>query len=96
MSEPVVRDNPERSRYELVLGDDVVGIADYRVSGEQVTMPHTETDPAHRGQGYGAILVRGALDDVRRAGRTVVPACWYVAEFIGDNPEYADLVAAGN
>jgi predicted GNAT family acetyltransferase len=37
--------------------------------------------------------VRGALDDVRRAGATVVPQCWFVHEFIEANPDYADLRA---
>jgi hypothetical protein len=47
-----------------------------------------------RNRGLGAELVRGALDDVRRNGRTVVPQCWFVAQFIDEHPEYADLLAA--
>ncbi|MBV8983070.1 MAG: N-acetyltransferase, partial [Acidimicrobiia bacterium] len=47
-----------------------------------------------RGQGLGAEMVRGALDDTRSTGHQVVPACWYVAEFIDANPEYRDLLAA--
>jgi uncharacterized protein len=38
--------------------------------------------------------VRHALDDVRAAGRTVIPTCWYVAQFIDEHPEYEDLLAA--
>jgi predicted N-acetyltransferase YhbS len=49
--------------------------------------------PARRNQGLGAQLVRGALDDVRRKGAKVVPMCWFVAEFIEEHPEYADLRA---
>ena len=75
-----VRDNPDRNRYELVLDGEVVGIADYRIDGDRVVMPHTVIDPARRGGGLGAVLVQGALDDIRRAGRTVVPACWFVAD----------------
>ena len=55
--------------------------------------PHTEIEPALRGRGYGAVLVQGALDDVRRSGRTVVPRCWYVAQFIEEHAEYGDLLA---
>ena len=88
-----VRDNPDRGRYELTVDGALVGIADYRDTGEALLFPHTEIDSSRRGQGHGAILVRGALDDVRRQGRSVIPACWYVAEFIRDNPDYADLVA---
>jgi predicted GNAT family acetyltransferase len=36
--------------------------------------------------------VRFALDHERAAGHRVVPRCWFVAEFIDEYPEYADLV----
>lgn len=88
-----VRKNEQGSRYELVDGDDVAGFADFRLDGDIVVFPHAEIDGTRRGQGLGAVLVRGALDDVRASGRTIVPACWYVAEFVRDNPEYQDLVA---
>jgi uncharacterized protein len=83
-----VRHNPERSRYELVVHGHVVGIADYVDDGDVVVFPHTVIDADKRGRGLGAELVRGALDDVVAAGRTVVPTCWFVAEFIDDHPEY--------
>jgi predicted GNAT family acetyltransferase len=38
-------------------------------------------------------LVRYALDHVRATNRRVEPQCWYVAQFIAENPEYADLAA---
>lgn len=89
-----VRNNTAASRYEVVVDRQVAGVADYRVVGSAVVMPHTEVLPSMRGRGLGVELVRAALDDVRRSGRSVVPSCWYVAEFIDEHPEYADLVAA--
>src|SRR5690606_29893596 len=71
----------DRSRYVLRLDGRVVGVADYRDRGDALVFHHTEIDPARRGHGLGAILVRGALDDVRARGRVIVPTCWYVAEF---------------
>lgn len=91
---PVVRDNTARSRYELIVDEQVIGIADYRIDGDQVIFPHTEILAHLRGRGYGARLVQGALDDVRAAGRTVVARCWFVAQFLDEHPEYADLRAA--
>lgn len=87
-----VRKNEAASRYELFDGDVLVGIADYQVVGDTVVFPHTVIEPARRGHGLGAELVGAALDDVRGTGRTVVPRCWYVADFIRDNPAYADLL----
>jgi uncharacterized protein len=88
-----VRHNREQSRYELAIDDELVGIADYRVVGDKVVFPHTEIVRSRRGQGLGAQLVQYALDDVRSTNRRVVPQCWYVAEFIAENPEYADLAS---
>ncbi len=87
-----VRHNPARSRYELFVDGDLVGIADYRLQDDAVVIPHTEIERARRGRGLGAILVRGALDDVQRKGSTVVPQCWFVAEFIAGHPEYQALL----
>jgi predicted GNAT family acetyltransferase len=89
-----VRHNPAESRYELTIDGRLVGIADYRADGDRLVFPHTEIEPVMRGRGLGAELVRGALDDVRTTGRTVVPRCWYVAQFIDEHPEYGDLLAA--
>jgi predicted GNAT family acetyltransferase len=88
----VVR-NDDRSRYELVADGVIVGIADFFVQGDDVVIPHTEIVAHRRGQGLGAELVRGVLDDIRRSGRSVVPHCWYVAEFVDAHPDYADLLA---
>lgn len=88
-----MRNNLERCRYELAIDDEVVGIADYRVVGEVVVLPHTVIDRSRRGQGLGAQLVQYALDDVRASNRRVDPQCWYVAEFIESHPEYADLAS---
>jgi predicted GNAT family acetyltransferase len=89
----VVTKNADESRYELRLNDRVVGVADYTVDGDRIIFPHTEIDPSMRGHGFGAQLVRGALDDVRRSGGKVVAHCWFVAQYINDHPAYAELVA---
>ena len=88
-----VRHNPDRNRYELVEDGTVIGIADYRLLDGIVVFRHTEIDADRRGHGLGAVLVQGALDDVRETGRTIVPRCWYVAQFIDEHPQYDDLVA---
>ena len=87
-----VRRNEEAHRYELTLDGRVVGIADFVDRPEAVVIPHTEIAPDLRGQGLGAVLVQGTLDDLRSRGRSVVPRCWYVAQFIDEHPDYRDLL----
>ena len=94
-SPPEVRHNAARSRYEISLDGRVVGFADYRAHDHTVVFPHTEIEPSMRNRGLGAELVRGALDDVRARGGSVVAQCWYVGEFIDQHPEYADLLPEG-
>jgi len=90
-----VRHAPDQRRYELWDGDELVGVADYRPGADgTLVFPHTEIAPDRRGRGLGDVLVRGALDDVRARGEVIVPACWFVADFVDANPEYRDLVAA--
>jgi predicted GNAT family acetyltransferase len=90
----VVTKNEAAARYELHVDGVLAGIADYADRGDDIVLPHTEIDGARRGQGLGAVLVQGVLDDVRPTGRKVVPACWYVAQFIDENPSYKDLLAS--
>jgi hypothetical protein len=94
MSSLAVRDNPARSRYELVDDGQVVGFAEYRPRDGLLVFPHTVILEHHRGAGYATRLVQGALDDVRRKGARIVPECSFVVEFLEQHPEYADLVAA--
>ena len=88
-----VRHDVDGSRYELVVDGRVTGIAEYREVGEVLVFFHTEVDPDQQGQGLGRALVQGALDDVRRSGRTIVPQCPFVAHFVDRNREYAGLVS---
>jgi predicted GNAT family acetyltransferase len=87
--------NDDAGRYELRVDDRLIGIAEFHADGDRLVFPHTVIERSRRGEGFGAVLVRAALDDVRSrsAGTKVVPSCWYVRDFIRDNPEYGDLVA---
>jgi uncharacterized protein len=90
-----VTDHPEASRYEILDGDEIGGIAVYELRGAAIAFVHTETLPGHEGRGLARQLVAVALADVRRRGLAVLPECPYVRKVIADNPsEYLDLVPA--
>jgi uncharacterized protein len=88
-----VRDNPEETRYEIVIDDDVAGFVVYRRMGEAVALVHTEVEPALEGEGVGSELVRATLDDLRTRGERIRPVCPFVSAYIDRHPEYRDLVA---
>ena len=90
----VVRDNPDEERYELLVGDSVVGEIQYhhRRSSDRIAFIHTEVPPELEGHGYASELVAGALDDVRSRGLRVVPICPFVRTYLQYHPEYEDLV----
>jgi predicted GNAT family acetyltransferase len=94
--EVTIVNNVAQSRYELRVGDQVVGLADYYLQPgdlETVVIPHTETLPEFQGQGLAARLIAFALADVAAAGRKVRPDCPYVAGYIQRHPEYAGRVS---
>jgi predicted GNAT family acetyltransferase len=89
-----VQDNPGASQYELFDGDNLVGIAQYRLGTGQIAFTHTEVAQEYEGHGYGSELIRAALDDARERGLAVLPYCGFVRRFIAEHPEYLPLVPA--
>jgi predicted GNAT family acetyltransferase len=54
---------------------------------------HTEVDHDHQNNGYAAVLMKEALDDVRQNSKDkVVPVCSYVVMYMKRNPETHDLL----
>src|SRR4029453_11263695 len=88
-----VVDVPEKGRFEVLIGDRVVGLASYHIDGTTMTLPHTEVDPGVGGQGVGKALVAGVLDAARERGLSVLPYCSFVRHYIQQHPETVDLVA---
>jgi len=84
-----VTHNAACSRYELTT-EHGLAVAEYRQQGDRLIFTHTEVPRADEGKGIGATLVRSALDDARRRGFKIVPACSFVVAFVRRHPEYDD------
>jgi len=91
---PTVVDAPESNRYELRVGDEVVGVAEYILvpKRDRIVLTHTEVDPQRKGEGLGGAIAQGVLDDIRGRGLLVQPLCPFIAAYIARHPEYADIV----
>ncbi len=88
-----ITDNPTRNRFELI-EDGKLAFAEYRLTGEVLSLPHVEADPALRGRGTAGRLMVGVLESARKRGLKVHPICSYAAAFIQRHPEYRDLLAS--
>jgi len=87
-----VRDNAEKHRFEIDLGDGSIAIAVYVLGEGKISFIHTEVPLEHQGKGIGTILVRFALAAARARGLQVVPTCPFFATYIRDHPEEQDLL----
>jgi uncharacterized protein len=92
--EPQVVDAPEESRYELRLGDEVIGFAAYRRRNGRIVFTHTEVSDAVEGRGYGSRLAAAALEGAAAESLEVVPLCPFIASYIERHPDYERLVAS--
>jgi predicted GNAT family acetyltransferase len=85
-AQKIVTRNERAGRYEIRVEGAIAGYTEIEPDGEgRVVFPHTEIDPAYKGQGLGGILVRDALSDAARRGETIVPLCSFVRRYLREN-----------
>jgi uncharacterized protein len=87
-----IRDDPEEGAYLVEVDGERAGKAVYHMRGGRHLFVHTEIDERYAGAGLGKRLVRFALDDVRAKQGTMVPICPFFASYLGEHPEYQDIV----
>jgi predicted GNAT family acetyltransferase len=96
MAEPpidiTVRNNPDKHRFEIDLGDGSLAIAEYRLHPDRITFTHTEVPRANEGRGLGSALIRYALGWARERGLKVKPICPFFTAYIKNHPEEQDLL----
>ena len=89
-----VTELPERERFEA--RDEtgaLAGVVTYQMTGPIIIYTHTQVTPEFEGQGAGSVLARAVMDDAKARGRTVVPMCPFLAEWLDKHPEYNAIVA---
>ncbi|GAA3643286.1 GNAT family N-acetyltransferase [Streptomyces chitinivorans] len=91
-SQVTITDSPAHGRFEARIGSTLTGFTDYVRDDDLVTYPRVVVSRPFLGRGIGDRLVRTALDDARRRGLRVRPACSFVEQWIVMHPEYRDLV----
>jgi predicted GNAT family acetyltransferase len=94
MSAPplIVRDNPERHRFEIDLGDGSFAIAEYTLPAGKIMFTHTEVPEAHEGKGIGTKLIEFGLTAARERGLKVIPICPFFAAYMQEHSDVQDLL----
>ena len=72
----------ERSRSAAYDGASCIGYAVIEERGGRWVIPHTEVDPAYRGQDIARRLIEEIIAAARREGRKIVPVCSYAAKMM--------------
>ena len=80
------------ARYELNV-DGNIAFANYRNIDGVITIKHTETPRALRGQGIGSRLVVDMLKQIRAQNLKVRPLCSFAAAAVAEHSEFQDLLA---
>lgn len=89
---PEIRDNAERHRFEIDLGDGSYAFAEYNLIPGKVMFTHTEVPKAHEGKGLGSALIRFGLAEARARGLKVIPICPFFAAYMQRHEEVQDLL----
>ena len=89
---PQVRDNEERKRFEIDLGDGTFAFAEYNLIPGEIIFTHTEVPDEHGGKGLGTALIHAGLDAARQRGLKVIPICPFFAAYMKTHEEVQDLL----
>ena len=86
-----VRDNADKHRFEVDLGDSTA-VAVYTLMTGKIMFTHTEVPPQHEGKGIGTALIKAALASARERGLKVIPTCPFFASYMKRHAEVQDLL----
>lgn len=98
MNDVTIRHNPERKRFEVLTGGNVIGKAAYKEydggGAPQRIFYHTVINEEYGGQGLAGKLAKVALSETVEAGRAIVPVCPYIKKYLRKHPAYAAATVA--
>jgi predicted GNAT family acetyltransferase len=90
MEEKVIHEK-ENERFVIYADGNEVYV-EYKMRNNKMDLNHTYTNPALRGKGLAAHVVRAALEFAKENNLKVIPTCSYVQSFIAKNDGYKELV----
>lgn len=98
MHDVTIRHNPERQRFEVLTGGNVIGKAVYKEydggGSPQRIFYHTVINEEYGGQGLAGKLAKAALNETVDEGRAIVPVCPFIKKYVRKHPDYAAATVA--
>lgn len=92
MDEIHIRHEKSANRFAVRLGNKIGYLSYEEVDENTLDYAHVWVPPEHRHQGIAAKLTQTALEYAREQGKTVVPSCPYVADYVERNPREKDVI----
>ena len=83
----------EHCRSAAYDGASCIGYAVIEERGGRWVIPHTEVDPAYRGQDIARRLIEVLIEAARSSGAKIVPVCSYAEKMMRGKEAYADVLA---
>ena len=88
-----VRDNPDKSRFDVLVEDTRAGFSAYKDVGEvQRIFYHTVVFDEFEGRGLASTLTRSALSSSIQAGHRIVAVCPYVKKWLTTHHDFDDAI----
>ena len=91
MTDPEIRDNPDRHQYELPVDGDLA-VVTYNLSPPNLMITETLVPERLEGQGIASRLAKHVLADARARDLLILPVCPFFSAYLQKHPEYADVV----
>ncbi len=82
--------NRPKKRFELQLENEIIFIEYILTKDNSIYLTHTEVPRSLEGNGLGSIIVKKALDYIRKKGYKMIPLCPFVAAYLKRHPEDAN------
>ena len=79
-------------RYHTVVDGHASEMTFSKAGATMIIIDHTDVPDALRGQGVGVKLVERAVEDMREAGKKIMPLCPFAAAQFRKHPEWHDVL----
>ena len=96
LAPPIIRDNVDRHRFEIDLGDGEFAFAEYDLLPGAIRFYHTLVPESHGGQGLGTALIKAGLAAARERGLKVIPICPFFRAYLKKHVDEQDIVDPGH